>query len=109
LCLRECGNQGGGSWGKLEGNRKVGKNKIYFETPGQERRNLPGLLQLGFYGDEASFLLAITILMLLYLRDSPSPLHSTASGTSTPDDLSDSLDNYPASSAYDSHLSNFSF
>jgi hypothetical protein len=47
--------------------------------------------------------------MLLYLRDSSSPLHSTASGSSTPANLPDSFDNYSASSAYDSHLSNLSF
>ncbi len=109
LRLRECGNRGGGSWGKLEGNREVGNSKNYFDIPKQEYRNLPGILQLGFYGVKASILPAITILMLLYLRDSSSPPHSTASGSSTPADLSDSFDNHSASSAYDSHLSNFSF
>jgi hypothetical protein len=47
--------------------------------------------------------------MPLYLRDSSSPLHSTASGTSAFDDLSDSLDTYSASSAYDPYDSNLSY
>ncbi len=41
--------------------------------------------------------------------DSSSPLHSTASGSPTPANLPDSLDNHSASSAYDPHLSNLSY
>jgi hypothetical protein len=47
--------------------------------------------------------------MLLYLRDTSSPLLSTASGSSTPTKLPDSLDSHFPSSAYDSHLSNLPF
>ncbi len=104
---------GGGETGGMLGSKEISYDITILDTVCKIVRNLLtlyGQCRVPLFSAVVSFSpVKITNIMLLYLRDSSSPLLPAASGSSTPTTPPVTLDSHLLPSSYDPHLSNLPF